>query len=184
MGKSKASKRKTDNSGGDLDSSTRAKRYDLKLFSILRLGLTRVGLSISFGITEISKLVSSPLRRFVANLSANPQFTSSSQFSSYASVGGLTGKSASHVTLSFQFRIFIFQTLKAGAFSSAVLLEPSIPPFYMTPPVSRFFSRKLTNCLVSCVKSTVFTFSKRSIIIYSQPAFQAIEATPCIKLCP
>ena len=56
MGKSKASKRKTDLSGGDLDSSTRAKRYELKLFSILPLDSIRVGLSIPFGITEISKV--------------------------------------------------------------------------------------------------------------------------------
>ena len=147
MGKSKASKRKTDNSGGDLDSSTRAKRYELKLFSILRLGLTRVGLSISFGITEISKV------GFQSSSSFCCEFISESaiyeQFSVFiCSMGGLTGKSVSHVTLSFQFRIFIFQTLKAGAFSSAVLLELSIPPFYTTPPVSRFFSRKLTSCLV------------------------------------
>ena len=104
MGKSKASKRKTDLSGGDLHNSMRAKRYELKLFSILPPDSIGVGLSIPFGITEIfNKLVSSPLRRFVANLSANPQFTSGFQFSSYASVGGLTGKSAGHVTLSFQF---------------------------------------------------------------------------------
>ena len=53
MGKSKANKRKTDLSGEDLNSPTRAKRYELKLFSILPPGLTRVGLSISFGIAEI-----------------------------------------------------------------------------------------------------------------------------------
>ena len=54
MGKSKASKRlKPSFSGEDLDSPSRAKRYALKLFSILPLGLTRVGLSISFGITGI-----------------------------------------------------------------------------------------------------------------------------------
>ena len=57
MGKSKASKRlKLNFSGEDLDSPSRAKRYELKLFSILPLGLTRVGLSISFGITEILEL--------------------------------------------------------------------------------------------------------------------------------
>ena len=57
MGKSKASKRLKPNlSGEDLDGPSRAKRYALKLFSILPLGLTRVGLSISFGITEIFKL--------------------------------------------------------------------------------------------------------------------------------
>ena len=55
MGKSKASKRKTDASGTDLEGSTRAKRYELKLFSILPPGLTGVGLSISFGIAEIFK---------------------------------------------------------------------------------------------------------------------------------
>ena len=53
MGKSKASKRKTDTSGTDLEGSTRAKRYELRLFSILPPGLIGVGLSISFGITEI-----------------------------------------------------------------------------------------------------------------------------------
>ena len=54
MGKSKANKRQKPNfSGEDLDSPSRAKRYELKLFSILPLGLTRVGLSISFGITGI-----------------------------------------------------------------------------------------------------------------------------------
>ena len=53
MGKSKASKRKTDASGTDLEGSTRAKRYELKLFSILPPGSTGVGLSISFGIAEI-----------------------------------------------------------------------------------------------------------------------------------
>ena len=57
MGKSKASKRLKPNfSGEDLDSPSRAKRYELKLFSILPLGLTRVGLSISFGITGILEL--------------------------------------------------------------------------------------------------------------------------------
>ena len=53
MGKSKASKRKTDASGTDLEGSTRAKRYELRLFSILPPDLIGVGLSISFGITEI-----------------------------------------------------------------------------------------------------------------------------------
>ena len=53
MGKSKASKRKTDASETDLEGSTRAKRYELRLFSILPPGLTGVGLSISFGIAEI-----------------------------------------------------------------------------------------------------------------------------------
>ena len=77
MGKSKASKRKTDASGTDLEGSTRAKRYELKLFSILPPDLIGVGLSISFGIAEIFKSwFSSPLRRLVANLSANPQLTS------------------------------------------------------------------------------------------------------------
>ena len=57
MGKSKASKRlKPSFSGEDLDSPSRAKRYALKLFSILPLGLTRVGLSISFGITKIFEI--------------------------------------------------------------------------------------------------------------------------------
>ena len=57
MGKTKANKRqKPSFSGEDTDSPTRAKRYELKLFSILPLGLTRVGLSISFGITEIFKI--------------------------------------------------------------------------------------------------------------------------------
>ena len=54
MGKTKANKRqKPSFSGEDTDSPTRAKRYELKLFSILPLGLIRVGLSISFGITGI-----------------------------------------------------------------------------------------------------------------------------------
>ena len=53
MGKSKASKRKTDASGTDLEGSTRAKRYELRLFSIQPPDLIGVGLSISFGITEI-----------------------------------------------------------------------------------------------------------------------------------
>ena len=53
MGKSKASKRKTDASGTDLEGSTRAKRYELKLFSIQPPGSIGVGLSISFGITAV-----------------------------------------------------------------------------------------------------------------------------------
>ena len=56
MGKSKANKRKTDFSGEDLNSPTRAKRYELKLFSILPLDSIRVGLSIPFGITEILEI--------------------------------------------------------------------------------------------------------------------------------
>ena len=56
MGKSKANKRKTDFSGEDLNSPTRAKRYELKLFSILPLDSIRVGLSIPFGIAEILEI--------------------------------------------------------------------------------------------------------------------------------
>ena len=67
MGKTKANKRQKLNfSGEDTDSPSRAKRYELKLFSILPLGLTRVGLSISFGITKIFETsVTRPPRRFV-----------------------------------------------------------------------------------------------------------------------
>ena len=107
MGKSKASKRKTDISGGDLEGSTRAKRYELKLFSIQPPDLIRVGLSISFGIAKIFKVgFSSPLHRFAANSSANPQLRAASVFI-YA-YGWSTGKSASHVTLSFQFLLSVF----------------------------------------------------------------------------
>ena len=57
MGKTKANKRqKPCFSGEDTDSPSRAKRYELKLLLILPLDSIGVGLSISFGITEILEL--------------------------------------------------------------------------------------------------------------------------------
>ena len=108
MGKSKASKRLKPNlSGEDLDGPSRAKRYALKLFSILPLGLTRVGLSISFGITRILEFRSlDPLVALFTNLMANPQ--SREQLSVFFTairkyLFSKPGKFADHVTPSFQF---------------------------------------------------------------------------------
>ena len=75
MGKTKANKRqKPSFSGEDTDSPTRAKRYELKLFSILPLDLIRVGLSISFGITGIlePRLLDLLVALFYESM-ANPQ---------------------------------------------------------------------------------------------------------------
>ena len=46
-----------------------------------------------------------------------------------------------------------------------------------------FFLRKLTSYLVFALKSTVLTILKRSIIVYLQPASQAIEADAFASYC-
>ena len=97
MGKTKANKRqKPCFSGEDTDSPSRAKRYELKLFSILLLGLIRVGLSISFVITVVFIFEFSPIL-LAANLSANPHLHPA-QFFNFSWVA--TRIYASHVTTS------------------------------------------------------------------------------------
>ena len=105
MGKSKASKRKPEASGTDLEGSSRAKRYDLRLFSILPPGSTGVGSSISFGITEIFIV---RIILVIASLRIHQRIRTYEQLSFHLIYGWPTSKYASHVILSFQFLLLVF----------------------------------------------------------------------------
>ena len=152
-----------------------------------------MGLSISFGITEILefRLLDLRVALFYEFESESAIARSSFQFTSYTNVGVffLTGKSANHVTPSFQFCISLFYILKAGAFFVQASLEPStthIP--YDVTSLAKFFpgKLKLASSLSFCVKRTVFLIFQYDILssFYLQPASQAIEADAMRRSCP
>ena len=144
MGKSKASKRKPEASGIDQEGSSRAKRYELKLFSIQPPGSIGVGLSISFGITTVFIF---EFTLIIASLRIHLRIRIYVQLSFHFYTGGdgdicksrdyLILVSASHIHNS-----------KGRAFSCTVALEPSNPLFSSTSLRKIFLSRKLTSCYV------------------------------------
>ena len=145
MGKSKASKRKPEASGIDQEGSSRAKRYELKLFSIQPPDSIGVGLSISFGNTAIFIV---GLVLVIASLRIHLRIRIYKQLSFLFIYGWPTSKYASHVILLFQFPTSHILNSKGRAFSCTVSLEPSNPPFSNALVFATFFFRKLTSCYV------------------------------------
>ena len=127
MGKTKANKRqKPSFSGEDTDSPTRAKRYDPKLFSILLLGLIRVGLSISFGITGIlePRLLDLLVALFYESM-ANPQSHEQLSVLQHLQVCISNGEFCRSRDSFIPVFIFLFYNLNARAFLVQAFLEPS-----------------------------------------------------------
>ena len=125
MGKSKASKRKPEASGIDQEGSSRAKRYELKLFSIQPPGSIGVGLSISFGITTVFIF---EFTLIIASLRIHLRIRIYVQLSFHFYTGG-----DGDICKSRDYLILVpashIHNSKGRAFSCTVALEPSNPPF-------------------------------------------------------